>query len=527
MSKELSVEQNGFILTRQWRDSPNGVELDYWLSTPSGPVQLVISSQFAIFFIAQEQCSAADNYLRKISGWHRKSLDMLDFSGLPVSGYYFSSQRKLREAREILIANGLNPLESDINPQDRYLIERFIRGSIKYLTTEKNNDKNPATVVNPKVSSSDYHPGLRVISLDIETAMQGIELYSIGIFATDKESTFEKVFMVADSDVADYVEIFRNEKDLITSFLNWLAEYDPDVIIGWNVINFDVWFLEKVCQKHRIPFRCGRNNGKAHWRLLDEESERRTVFLPGRIVLDGIEVLKIAGYSFESFALNNVAKEMLSKEKLIQGNSRGEKITDLFLTNKEALAKYNIVDCKLVWDIFERAGLLDFSIARSQITGLPLDRLGGSVASFDFRYLPLLHRYGYVAPNVRIDNDIAPSPGGFVMDSRPGIYDNIAVLDFKSLYPSIIRSFKIDPMGMAIALSKDLDQSDMVPGFNGGWFAKKPTILPELIADLWALRDTAKEKNDNALSQAIKIIMNSFYGVLGDDRMSLFRCALG
>jgi DNA polymerase-2 len=179
------------------------------------------------------------------------------------------------------------------------------------------------------------------------------------------------------------------------------------------------------------------------------------------------------------------------------------------------LADYNIQDCRLVLDIFDKTKLIDFAIARTRITGLPLDRIGGSVASFDFRYLPLLHRKGYVAPNGHLSDEIEHSPGGFVMNSQPGIYKNVAVLDFKSLYPSIIRSFKIDPLGLAIGLNQELDQSDMVPGYNGAWFSKTDSILPDLITDLWQLRDQAKENQDTALSQAIKIIMNSFYGVLG------------
>ena len=112
------------------------------------------------------------------------------------------------------------------------------------------------------------------------------------------------------------------------------------------------------------------------------------------------------------------------------------------------------------------------------------------------------------------------------MESRPGIYDYVAMLDFKSLYPSIIRSFKIDPFGMVLGEYGRLDQSKLVPGFNGAWFSKANNILPELIAELWQLRDQAKASNDAALSQAIKIIMNSFYGVLGSGGCRFFDARL-
>ena len=81
------------------------------------------------------------------------------------------------------------------------------------------------------------------------------------------------------------------------------------------------------------------------------------------------------------------------------------------------------------------------------MTGLPADRSGGSVAAFTHLYMPRMHRLGYVAPNLG-DVAGAASPGGFVMDSRPGLYDSVLVLDYKSLYPSIIRTFLIDPVGL-------------------------------------------------------------------------------
>lgn len=522
------VDQRGLILTRQWRDTGKGTELEFWLSSDDGPVRLLVPEQEPVFFMPEEQVPDAIELLKTFNGFNVKNVPLRDFSFQPVKAFYFKSQRILREAKTRLLEQGFSPLESDINPHDRFLMERFIRGSLRFRG-EVSPGKFP-TIHRAEMIADEYRPSLKVISLDIETAMQGINLYSIGVYAVDKGEEFTKVFMVADEPIADHVEIFNSEKNLVIGFLIWLADYDPDIIIGWNVVNFDMWYLEKVCEKYQLPFRCGRGEkGRetaAHWRILDDEGERRAISIPGRVVLDGIELLKAAFYRFESFALNNVAKELLDDSKLIQGNDRGEKITDLFQSNKQMLVEYNIQDCKLVWDIFEYTKLLDFAVARTKITGLPLERTGGSVASFDFRYLPLLHRKGFVAPNSHLLEDAEQSPGGFVMESRPGIYDYVAMLDFKSLYPSIIRSFKIDPFGMVLGEYGRLDQSKLVPGFNGAWFSKANNILPELIAELWQLRDQAKASNDAALSQAIKIIMNSFYGVLGSGGCRFFDARL-
>ncbi len=168
-----------------------------------------------------------------------------------------------------------------------------------------------------------------------------------------------------------------------------------------------------------------------------------------------------------------------------------------------------------MWDIFEKTCLLDFAIERSRLTGLPMDRMGGSVASFEYAYLPHLHRKGYVAPNVgELESDVV-SPGGYVMQSRPGLYQHVLVLDFKSLYPSIIRTFLIDPYAFWRVLHEQLRPEEIVSGFNEAAFAREGSILPDLIDYLCQQREKAKADNNQPLSQAIRIIMNSFYGVLG------------
>src|SRR5690606_35938623 len=100
-----------------------------------------------------------------------------------------------------------------------------------------------------------------------------------------------------------------------------------------------------------------------------------------------------------------------------------------------------------VAEIFEKVGLIEFAIARVRMMGIPMDRYGGSVAAFDFNYLPRLHREGYVAPAVGDNAAPLPSPGGYILDSDPGLYENVLVLDFKSLYPSIMLTFHVDPLG--------------------------------------------------------------------------------
>jgi len=276
------------------------------------------------------------------------------------------------------------------------------------------------------------------------------------------------------------------------------------------VVNFDLNFLDQKCRALNVPFRLGRNQDTAAVLQPGNPGSPRVARVPGRAVLDGIDQLKAGFWAFDSFSLDNVSHQLLGVGKLISSDEdKVATINRLFKHDKPQLADYNLRDCTLVNEIFTKARLLAFAQQRANLTGLALDRLGGSVASFDNLYLPLLHRQGFVAPDVREHTDSAGSPGGYVLDSQPGLYRNVLVLDFKSLYPSIIRTFYIDPLGLAV------HDDNPVAGFVDAQFSRKQHILPGLIEQLWEARDQAKHTQNTPLSQAIKIIMNSFYGVLG------------
>jgi DNA polymerase-2 len=154
-----------------------------------------------------------------------------------------------------------------------------------------------------------------------------------------------------------------------------------------------------------------------------------------------------------------------------------------------------------------------------------VDRMGGSVAALDFLYLPVLHRRGYVADT----GNRAPSgdegvPGGLVLEGEPGIHRNVLVLDFKSLYPSIIRTFMVDPLAAAAGQFGWGEGADLtwIKGPAGPAFARELAILPGIVESLMDVREEAKRSGDQALSQAVKIIMNSFYGVLGNQACRFF-----
>lgn len=532
---------NAYLLTRQWRDTRDGIALDFWWATDQGPCWTQITRQEIVFFVARSDAQTVTALLQGLRSWRMAQVDLKTFDNQPVNALYFFSQRTARDAQQRLDQANLNYWEADIRPPDRYLMERFVTAAAQLSWPEPGGESHFATsklllnkpllnkpllnkpLLNPRISPAEYHPQLRLVSLDIETSMDAKQLYSIAVWSDSAHVVFmidERV--VDDGDERDGVFYYQNEKQCLLAFFDWLQVSDPDVLIGWNLVQFDLWVMENLCKKQGIELQLGRAGQAIHWRQEAGDSGRRYITIPGRVALDGIELLKAANYRFDSYSLQNIAETLLGKGKLLQGNQRGKDITDLFLTDKPALAAYNLRDCELVWDIFSDKKLLDFAIERSQLTGLLLDRIGGSVAAFEYLYLPRLHRRGYIAPNLgELESDVI-SPGGYVMDSRPGIYDNVLVLDFKSLYPSIMRTFLIDPCAFWIAQHQQLSEEKTVPGFNGAYFAREGHILPQVIETLWRARDKAKAEKNAPLSHAIKIIMNSFYGVLGSTGCRFF-----
>lgn len=524
-----STDLPGFLLTRQWREQDDGLHFIYWIATTQGPRRVLLTGQEAVCFFPQSCQAELEQTLAPLQGWRTRLLALQSFDHQPVAALYCRGVRLLQRCRDALEPTSIPLWEADIRPVDRFLSERFITGELILQGV----DEQASALTNPRlVKAERQEPALKMVSLDIETALDGSQLYSIAVHS----DAVQQVWMLGQSQAAEDVSIIwcDSEAELLRAFLQWLQIFDPDILIGWSVVNFDLKFLQQRCDHLRIPFTLGRDQELPEWRQARDESQHLFILVPGRVVLDGIDTLKAATWNFESFSLEFVSRELLGRGKLIHDvDQRGAEIARLFREDKPALARYNLEDCALVSDIFAKADLLAFALERSRLTGLPLDKVGGSVAAFENLYLPRLHRTGYVAPNIGdVESDIA-APGGYVMESRPGLFEHVLVLDFKSLYPSIIRTFRIDPLSLWVGLQQgDVSAvppeifrrkktaittagSDWIPGFNGAVFSKQQHLLPDIIEQLWQARDVAKKARNAPLSQAIKIIMNSFYGVLG------------
>jgi DNA polymerase II len=498
--------QNVYILSESSFVNHGKTEIRLFCTGGNGPATLIFTDIKPVFFIDRERQIPA--HLFSI----RKPVELKSFTGSDIDALYFETNYSQKSSSDFLKADGGRVYESDVRIEDRFLMERFVNRSLEF-TFSPESKRGENVFVNPHISPSEFNPDLTSLSLDIETGQRG-ELYSIGLHYLGNREESRRVLIVSSEAVTpgemDDFELvpLPDERSLLILFSKMLKELDPDLIIGWNVIGFDLRFLENKYREHGLVPALGRSDRPV--RIVEKRSGYLSAELDGRIVLDGPQGLRSAFYKFEDFRLETVAQELLGRGKDISGEKdKVEEIERRFREDKAALARYNLEDCILVSEIFKKTGIVEQFLTRSLLTGLRLDKVSMSVAAFDFFYLPRLHRSGYVAPDVA---DIEPqggAPGGYVFTSKPDMYTDVLIFDFRSLYPSIIRTFKIDPYSY---LSSEVDPISTPSGYN---FSATRHILPDFISVLLERRALAKKSKDTHLSQAVKILMNSYYGVMG------------
>lgn len=493
-------QMKGFILTTNTQDRNGKAVISLYCKGDQGSFLVQFDNQQPVFFIEEEaDCSFLS------CPYERKKLSLNTFGHKKVDGLYFHSQKDLFESRDKFKDQGIRTYEADVRHAERFLMERFINGSLEVHGVPEKRE-GLLTFTNPEIRKANYKPKLEVMSLDIETSF-GNDLYSIAFHQGEKNL----VLMAGDQrpTQCEYMELVPNEKELLVRINEVMAQWDPDIILGWHVVGFDLTFLAKKYDQYGLKMSMARSHQAPF--IQERKGAGWFASIDGRVVLDGPPVLRGAFYQFDNFKLDTVAHEVLGTNKDIEatGLEKVREIERRFKEDKEALAKYNLLDCKLVTDIFEKLGLIKMLLTRVEISGMLLDRIGVSTAAFDHYYLPKIHRRGYVASNILDINREGHAAGGYVIEPKVGLHEHVVVVDFKSLYPTIINTFKIDP------LSNLLNDVNPLSTPSGHKFSRSEHILPDFIETLLEKRQMAKNNQDGHLSQAIKILMNSFYGVMG------------
>lgn len=435
--------------------------------------------------------------------------------------------QQFQQGFQELTERGIRTYEGDIRFTDQYLMSRGIHGSLIIEGIPKKGRRVNWIFLNPGLLPSNWQPSLTVLSIDIETNPYGDEIYAISLVQRGPSSPKRQEVLFSGPidgplDEGEHISVFRDEKHMLQAFCLRIVEWDPDIITGWNVIDFDFNMIAGRIKQHGISFQIGRSDTPAAF-LPGEKGRSNTVIVPGRQVIDAVRLVRAAPTRYSDYTLETVASAELGRGKILEqrrDENKLEAIVRMYHDDPIGLCRYCLEDARLVLDILEKTGLVDLTVRKCLLIGISMDRAWTSIHAFDYLYIEALHKQGFVAPSTGVDSlPSVDAPGGAILEPQTGLYDNVWVFDFKSLYPTIIRTFNIDPLSFVlpgrVEQLPEEERKRLIKAPNGSCFKRDTAILPGLLERFFKSRDTAKEQGDEVASHVYKIIMNSFYGVLG------------
>ena len=516
----------GFILQASYRvaNRPDGARIPvihiYGRLEDGGTFLVRDNRQRPHFYVREADAQRA----RALRMPPAQPIESRTFSGEKVARIEVEVPPDVPALRDRLHAAGIDTFEADLRFAVRYLIERGVKGGCEI--------EGPATAGqgvtwifdNPVLRPADVTVAPRVLAFDIETDPKGERLLAISMYAPG----LDEVLIVDGSDRPMPEKATRcvSEYAALDAFCSRVRELDVDVLTGWNTIDFDLTVLQRIALRLRHPLELGRDSTPMRLRKPEGYFGSGQASLSGRLVLDGIDLLRGAFIRMDDYSLDAVAREVLGEGKAVTGDVRDRigEIVHNYRHDLPAFALYARTDARLAYQIVEKLNVVQLAFARSKLTGMTPDRVAASIASFDFLYLSELEQLKIVAPSVRSSDSRvhAAQQGGHVLEPLTGMHRNVWVFDFKSLYPSIIRTFNIDPLSYVA----EPQPGEALIETPGGAFRRSPAILPRMLDELFPRRDAAKRAGDGVAGHAIKILMNSFYGVLGTPACRFYNPAL-
>jgi DNA polymerase-2 len=455
----------------------------------------------------------------------------------------FSNYFHRNTAAKILEEAKIMSPDGDTKIQDTFLMSSGLRGPVEISGKARQGRIVNLVFQDPELSAPDEYSPLRfplkICSIDIETDVKNGTILAIGhsVSAWNEVQNRRSLVRVllpetaealAAPDTGQHTLIFHHdEKEMLRAFLRDMAEIDADILTGWNFLDFDYPRLAERCAFYHIPFLLGRSQEEAKYfpgagggaeETSDNEMGRRysaVALVPGRQVIDALRIMRSGPRKLPGYTLEAAAQAVLGVSKTVtsSGDEKIRELESLYREDPVKFGEYCKTDAELVLQILDKTGLFRLTLERACLTGVSLDKAWTSVVSFERVYGLELYKRKIAPPTENSERDVSGAAGGTVLEPMPGIFNNVGVFDFRSLYPTIMRTFNIDPLANARTQAETPEAAIKAP--NGALFSREPGILPRLIASYFEERRKAIAKGDNEASHVYKILMNSFYGVLG------------
>jgi len=468
------------------------------------------------FFIETKDLKKAE----KLAEFKDEKTDYKTIDNKPVTKIITTLPAEITKLRSKFEDHSITCYEADIKFTNRFLIDNRIQGSMEIDGDyEASQDEVDRVYREPDLKPIEWFPKLKTLSIDIETTPDAKEILCISLYSDD----IKKVLITKKDKLKNAINC-QDEEDLLHKFLQLLQEQDPDIITGWNVIDFDLNVIFKRLSNYKIHPLLGRDNTNCRLRIESGFFRDSKADIPGRQVLDGMIILRNSHIKLRDYKLNTAAHQILGEEKLI-GNEvdKWKVIMDYYNKSPQKLVDYNLKDSELVYKILEKTDTLTLTIKKSLLTGMPLNRTSASISSLDSLYFKEARKRKLVLPSSSFGSIEEKLKGAYVMESKPGIYDYIVLLDFKSLYPTIIKTFNIDP----ITYRKKKDKYTLQAPNKALFTTEIEGIVPVLFDNIWKERDEYKKKKDKVAIYALKVLMNSFWGALASPAYRMYNQDVG
>jgi DNA polymerase, archaea type len=426
-----------------------------------------------------------------------------------------------------------NCYEYDIQFVNRYILDKDITPLMSTpVTGSLTNEPARVPVFEAKEmgkSTDESVENLNILSLDIETYNPEGEsiqpeknpILMVALYGIQDNKPFEKVITWKRFKTTNKaIEFVDGEFDLITRFKDIINQHEPDVITGYYSDGFDLPYIVDRARKYKIKLDIGLDNSEI---IIDKRNS--TAQITGIVHLDAYRfVRRVLAQSLktDSYKLDAVAHELLGDNKIPIDISALAYVWDNHPEKLEEYAEYNLHDARITYNLLVK--ILPNIEELTKIIGFPpfaVNRMSFSrlVESY---IMTQARQFNEVALNKPDYNEMRERrsqtyEGAFVFEPTPGLYENVVVFDFRSLYPTLITSHNISQASLNCNCCKDTEEKQ--------WFCKKkkgflPSVLENIITRRMRIKEIIRaepEKNTllNARSDSLKLLANSFYGYLG------------
>lgn len=433
--------------------------------------------------------------------------------------------------------------EYDIPPARRYLIDHELTSMSKIKVEgelrEGENGKELIATKPPK-PAGDIEEELKIMSFDIESynpeGDPRAEKDPIIMLSIVDNQGLEKVLTWKDfSSDFDYVEVVEDEKALLERFVEIIKEEDFDVITGYNTDLFDFPYIDERADQLGVRLEIGRDDSEIKSRRRRFETVTR---VPGRPHLDVYAIVdflsKIGAIRLIDYTLENVYEHMLNRSKpdiehteipvaWEEGGNKGRRLLEYSLSDSEAALELTLELLPLISELSKTVKQSLFDVSRMT---------PGQLVEWLLVYNA--HKIDELVPARPVGKKYQKRQresyiGGYVKEPEKGLHEDLVVFDFRSLYPTIIVTHNIDPATLDCDCCSS-EEAVNVPNLDYHFCQNKRGFIPEILEDL--IKDRAKLKEEmedleegsrryksvNNRQWALKIIANSFYGMLGYPR---------